>query len=110
MVAITPIAYQPVAPAQPIRRRQPEAEEHQSEKRTDEATAGASTARPSFNLDGEQEDLADPRKRRRSKGLALVAAQVTFQAQQFAQEHLGSGLYYEPWGLATAAYKRWEAR
>lgn len=108
MVAIIPITYQPVAPARPVRRRQPEAEEQQDEKRTEEATAGAHAARPRFDLDDEGDDLADPRQRRRSKGLALVAAQVTFQAQQFAQEHLGSGLYYEPWGTATAAYKRWE--
>ncbi|MFY7777697.1 MAG: hypothetical protein ACOVQ8_05420 [Elstera sp.] len=108
MVAIIPITYQPVAPARPVRRRQPEAEEQQDEKRTEEATAGANAARPRFDLDDEGDDLADPRQRRRSKSLALVSAQVTFQAQQFAQEHLGNGLYYEPWGTATAAYKRWE--
>lgn len=107
MVSITPIHYQPITPARPVRRRQPEAEKEEEGKRTEEATSGAPTPTQRFNLEDADDDPADPNPRRRSKGLALVAAQVTFQAQQFAQEHLGSGLYYEPWGAVTAAYKRW---
>lgn len=107
-MAIAPITYQPVSPARPIRRRRPETEEQAEEKRAEEASSGARTARPRFDLDDDSpEDFADPDRRRRSRGLALVSAQVTFQAQQYAQEHLGSGLHYEPWRDATQAYERW---
>lgn len=107
-MAIAPITYQPVAPARPIRRRRPETEEQAEDKRTEEVASGQQTARPRFDLDDDGgEDFADPQRRRRSRGLALVSAQVTFQAQQYAQEHLGSGLHYEPWRDATQAYERW---
>ncbi len=107
MVAIAPITYQPVAPTRPVRRRRPEAEEQREDARSAEVSGGSASAPPRFDLADAGEDLADPDRRRRSRGLALVAAQVTFEAQQYAQEQLGAGLYYEPWQVATAAYRRW---
>lgn len=110
-MAITPITYQPVNPARPVRRRRPETEEQAGEKRAEEASSGAQAARARFGLDEDgDQDFTDPDRRRRSRGLALVSAQVTFQAQQYAQEHLGSGLHYEPWRAATQAYERWSRR
>lgn len=106
-MAIAPITYQPVAPTRPVRRRRPDAEEQREEARSAEVSGGTAPPPPRFDPADTGEDPADADFRRRSRGLALVAAQVTFQAQQYAQEQLGAGLYYEPWRAATAAYRRW---